>query len=206
MWHLMGVMLSAAGSLRWYRDVVAPTTDFDTLLCEASSIENGSEGLFFLPYLSGERCPHPDPTARACFVGLTLRHGRGHMTRSVLEGVAFGLRDNLDLLRDTGIESVSQVRVSGGGARNPFWRQLLADVLDVSLITSDEPEGAAYGAALLAAVGAGAWPSVTDACSQAISSGETTDPDPASVAQFDALHQQFRVHYPALRPLFRETA
>lgn len=205
-WHLMGVMLSAAGSLRWYRDVVAPTTGFDALLSEASSIEAGSEGLVFLPYLSGERCPHPDPTARACFVGLTLRHGRGHMTRSVLEGVAFGLRDNLDLLRATGVEKVSQILVSGGGVRNPFWRQLLADVLDVNLVTSEEPEGAAYGAALLAAVGTGTWSSVSEACSQAVTPGEVTTPDPSRVPQFAALHERFREHYPQIRPLFRETA
>jgi xylulokinase len=155
-WHLMGVMLSAAGALRWYHDALTPQIDYDALVAEAESIPPGSEGLLFLPYLTGERTPYPDPLARAAWVGLTLRHLRGHMTRAVLEGVAFGLRDCFELVREAGLCTIEQVRVSGGGAKSPVWLQILADVLGVELVTVKTTEGAAYGAAMLAGVGVGA--------------------------------------------------
>ncbi|HMR64054.1 MAG TPA: xylulokinase, partial [Anaerolineae bacterium] len=148
-WHMMGVMLSAAGSLRWYRDTMAPGQDFDALLAPAADIPPGSEGLLFLPYLTGERTPHPDPLARGAFAGLTIRHSQAHLSRSVLEGVAFGLRDGFELMKGAGLTGISQVRVSGGGAKSPLWRQILADVLAVELVTVNTTEGAAYGAALL---------------------------------------------------------
>ena len=116
-WHLMGVMLSAAGSLQWYRDTLAPEVPFDQLIEPAEHLPPGSDGLFFLPYLTGERTPHPDPLARSAFVGLTVRHNRDHLTRAVLEGVAFGLRDSMELIRQSGLGNIDQVRVSGGGAR-----------------------------------------------------------------------------------------
>jgi len=121
----MGVMLSAAGSLRWHRDTFAPDTDYDTLLKPAMNVPTGSDGLFFLPYLTGERTPYPDPLARGAFVGLTVRHSFPHLTRSVLEGVSFGLRDSFELMKSAGLEDISQVRVTGGGARSLLWRQIL---------------------------------------------------------------------------------
>ncbi len=154
-WHFMGVMLSAAGSLQWYRDTLAPGSAYDDLLEPCAKIPPGADGLLFLPYLTGERTPHPDPLARAAFIGLTIRHSQAHMTRAVLEGVAFGLRDNMELVRRAGLGQIREVRVSGGGARSPLWRQILADVMDAELVTVNTTEGAAFGAALLAGVGAG---------------------------------------------------
>jgi xylulokinase len=153
-WHFMGVMLSAAGSLQWYRDTQAPGLSFDDLLKEAENVPAGCEGLQFLPYLSGERTPHPDPLARGAFIGLTLRHGRGHLTRSVLEGVAFGLKDSFMLIQNAGLGNIHQVRASGGGIKSTLWRQILASVLEAELVTVNAVEGAAYGAALLAGMGA----------------------------------------------------
>jgi xylulokinase len=201
-WHLMGVMLSAAGSLRWYRDTLAPGTGYEALLAPAAAVPPGSEGLLFLPYLTGERTPHPDPLARGAFVGLTVRHGQAHLTRAVLEGVAFGLRDSLVLMRSTGLESIDQVRVSGGGAQSPLWRQILADVLGVALVTVNTSEGAAYGAALLAGVGAGAWPDVDTACRATIRQTGVTDPGEAALARYDEAYGIYRQLYPALRPAF----
>ena len=148
-WHFMGVTLSAAGSLQWYRDTLAPSESFDALVQEAESAPPGCEGLTFLPYLSGERTPYPDPLARASFVGLTVRHRRAHMTRAVLEGVAFSMRDCFDLLKAAGLPEVDQVRVAGGGARSALWRRIIASVLNVEIVTVNSTEGAAFGAALL---------------------------------------------------------
>ena len=201
-WHVMGVMLSAAGSLRWYRDVVAPGADFGELVDEAAGVAPGAEGLTFAPYLSGERTPHADPEARGAFVGMTLAHGRRHLTRAVLEGVAFGLRDNLALMAEVGLSGVEQVRVSGGGAKSPLWRRILADVMGTDLVTVQAAEGAASGAALLAGVGAGVWPSVAEACAQAVELGEVTRPDEGTAATYEGIYQRFRTHYPALKPLF----
>lgn len=200
-WHLMGVMLSAAGSLRWYRDTVAAGTDFDTLLAPSAAVPPGSEGLLFLPYLTGERTPHPDPLARGAFAGLTVRHGQAHLTRAVLEGVAFGLRDSFELMKSTGLAEIKQVRVSGGGAKSPLWRQILADVLGAELVTVNTTEGAAYGAALLAGVGAAAWPDVDAACAACISVTGSTAPQPAVAAKYEPLYAQYRALYPALKEI-----
>ncbi|MEZ4714119.1 MAG: xylulokinase [Caldilineaceae bacterium] len=200
-WHLMGVMLSAAGSLRWYRDTLAPGVGFDELLAPAAHIAAGSEGLLFLPYLTGERTPHPDPLARGAFVGLTVRHTQPHMTRAVLEGVAFGLRDSFELMKGAGLSAIRQVRVSGGGARSPLWRQILADVLNSELVTINTTEGAAYGAALLAGVGAGHWADVDAACSSAIQITGSTQPG-GDVAQYEKMYQAYGQLYPALKNLF----
>ncbi|MEX2203561.1 MAG: xylulokinase, partial [Actinomycetota bacterium] len=154
-WHVMGVMLSAAGSLRWYRDTVAAGVEFSELVEEARAVPAGSDGLLFLPYLTGERTPHPDPLARGAFVGLTVHHGRPHLTRSVLEGVAFGLRDSLELMRALGVTGSTQIRATGGGSKSSLWRQILADVLGTDVVTTSTSEGAAEGAAMLAAVGSG---------------------------------------------------
>jgi xylulokinase len=205
-WHLMGVMLSAAGSLRWYRDTLAPDVGYDDLLAPAAAIEPGSEGLLFLPYLTGERTPHPDPLARGAFVGLTVRHTQPHMTRAVLEGVAFGLRDSFELMKEAGLSAITQVRVSGGGARSPLWRQILADVLGSELVTVNTTEGAAYGAALLAGVGAGIWPDVDTACQATIRITGQTDPDAATVAAYEPVYSAYRDLYPALKPSFTQLA
>ena len=201
-WHLMGVMLSAAGSLRWYRDTLAEGTAFDALLAPAAEVPAGSEGLLFLPYLSGERTPHPDPDARGAFVGLTVRHDRAHLTRAVLEGVAFGLRDNFALMREAGQTDVAEVRLSGGGAQNPLWRQILADVLGTELGTVQATEAAACGAAILAGVGTGGWPNVPAACDDLIRVGETVEPNPPKTDVYDRRYNDYRGLYPALRPFF----
>jgi len=203
MWHFMGVMLSAAGSLQWYRDQLAPEASFDALLDEAASIPAGSEGLQFLPYLSGERTPHPDPLARAAWVGLTLRHGRGHMTRAVLEGVAFGLKDSFALIQAAGLGEIHQVRASGGGTKGALWRQILASVLECELITVNTSEGAAFGAALLAGVGAGAWPDVAAACRGVVEATGSTQPDEEQVEAYRAAYPIYRELYPSLKSSFR---
>ena len=202
MWHFMGVMLSAAGSLQWYHDTLAPDLSFDDLLQEAATIPAGSEGLLFLPYLSGERTPHPDPLARGAFVGLTLRHGRGHLTRALLEGVAFGLKDSFTLIQGAGLSQIRQVRLSGGGAKSPLWRQILADVLGAELVTVNTTEGAAYGAALLAGVAAGNWPDVPSACQQAIKITRQTTPAEQDVAQYRERYPTYQALYPALKSTF----
>jgi xylulokinase len=202
MWHFMGVMLSAAGSLQWYRDTLAADMSFDDLLKEAERVPAGSEGLQFLPYLSGERTPYPDPLARGAFIGLTLRHSRGHMTRAVLEGVAFGLKDSFTLIQNAGLGEIKQVRGSGGGTKGALWRQILASVLEAELVTVNTTEGAAYGAALLAGVGAGAWSDVPAACKAAIHITGSTRPDPAQVETYRKAYPLYRELYPALKPSF----
>jgi len=156
------VMLSAAGSLQWFRDRFAPGVPFDVLVAEAERWEPGAEGLLFLPYLQGERTPHADPGARGAFVGLHLRHDRGALTRAVLEGVAFGLRDSLDLLQELGcVPSVG--RASGGGSRGSLWLRIVASALGLPLETTAADEGSAYGAALLGGVAGGVFADVADA-------------------------------------------
>ena len=205
-WHLMGVMLSAAGSLQWYRDKFACERNFEELVGEASQIPAGSDGLIFLPYLSGERTPHPDPLARGAWIGLTTRHGQAHLTRSVLEGVAFGLKDIFDLLREVGLGSIDQVRLSGGGAKSPLWRQILADVLATELVTVNTTEGAAYGAALLAGIGAGIWRDADAACAQTIRVMDRVSPDQESIETYRLIHQQYQQLYPALKSTFHAIA
>jgi len=214
MWHLMGVMLSAAGSFRWYRDALgdlerlkADETDrdaYDLLTEAAAEVPPGCEGLLFLPYLTGERTPYPDPNARGVFFGLTLRHGKAHLTRAVLEGVTYGLRDSLELIRALGL-SIQQVRASGGGARSPLWRQMLADVFDTEIVTVKVTEGAAYGAALLAGVGAGVYTDVGQACETAVQVTGSTEPG-SDVSVYADYYPRYRALYPALAPEFRAMA
>jgi xylulokinase len=201
-WHLMSVMLSAAGSLRWFRDAVAPGEAFGPLVEAAGEAPPGSGGLLFLPYLSGERSPHPDPLARGAFVGLTLAHDRRHLTRAVLEGVAFGLRDGLDLMVDAGMSRPEEIRASGGGTASPLWRQILADVLGAEIATVSTTEGAASGAGLLAAVGAGWFPSVDAAADALVTATPAAGPGP-DATRYAALHVLYRGLYPALRPSFQ---
>jgi xylulokinase len=194
-WHFMGVMLSAAGSLQWFRDTLAPETPFDTLVAGAADVPAGSEGLLFLPYLTGERTPHPDPLARGAWVGLTVRHRLAHMTRSVLEGVSFGIKDSFTLIQEAGLGRIEQVRISGGGAKSPVWRQIMADVLGAELVTVNTTEGAAFGAALLAAVAAGAFDDIDQATAAAVRITGRNQPSSDS-----AIYQQFYPRYRALYP------
>jgi xylulokinase len=202
MWHFMGVMLSAAGSLQWYRDTLAPNVGFDDLLKEAESIPAGSEGLQFLPYLSGERTPHPDPLARGAFIGLTLRHSRAHLTRAVLEGVAFGLKDSFTLIQNAGLGNITQVRASGGGTKGALWRRIMASVLEAELVTVNTTEGGAYGAALLAGVGAGAWMDVTSACRLCVRITGSTSPDEKDAGLYRRSYAIYRGVYPVLKESF----
>ena len=202
LWHFMGVMLSAAGSLQWYRDTLAPNMSFDELLKEAETVPAGSEGLQFLPYLTGERTPHPDPLARGAFIGLTIRHQRGHMTRAVLEGVAFGLKDSFTLIQNAGLGAITQVRASGGGTKGALWRQILASVLDAELVTVNTTEGAAYGAALLSGVGTDTWADVSIACQTCIKITGSTQPEPSQVDVYRKAYSLYQELYPALQPTF----
>lgn len=213
-WHLMGVMLSAAGSFRWFRDAfcqaehdaaIAANRDvYDDLTAIAAKAPAGSEGLIFLPYLSGERTPHADPLARGAFVGLTVRHSKAHLIRAVLEGVAFGLRDSLELMRDLKMNP-NQIRCIGGGARSRLWRQIFADVFEADIVTLKVMHGAAYGAALLAAVGGGAFKTVDDASRAAVEiEGKTASS--AAVPIYRKQYPVFRALYPALRDTFHAQA
>jgi xylulokinase len=201
-WHLMGVTLAAAGSLQWYRDTLAAGESFEALVNEAATAPAGSEGLIFLPYLSGERTPYPDPLARGAFVGLTVRHRRAHLTRAVLEGVAYSMKDCFALLGAAGLASVSQVRVSGGGAKSELWRSIMASVLGVELVTVNSTEGGAFGAALLAGVGVKSWPDVPSACAATISVRSGSAPDPGAQRVYAETYPHYRALYPALKPTF----
>ena len=204
-WHFMGVMLSAAGSLQWYREQLAPQTKFDDLVAEAKDIPPGSEGLLFLPYLTGERTPYPDPLARGAWVGLTVRHSRSHLTRAVLEGVAFGIKDSFTLIQQAGLGEIQQVRVSGGGAKSPLWQQIISDVLNAELVTVNTTEGAAFGAALLAGVGAGLFEDVPAACQATVRITGSTEPGVATQAYKD-YYPLYQALYPALYTEFQSIA
>ncbi|GAB5491074.1 MAG: xylulokinase [Phototrophicaceae bacterium] len=202
-WHFMGVMLSAAGSLQWYRDTIAPDIDFDTLLAETQEIPAGSEGLLFMPYLTGERTPHPDPLARGAFIGLTSRHTRAHMTRAVLEGVAFGLKDMFTLIDNVGLPDTFEVRISGGGAKSPIWQQIIADIFGAALVNVNTPEAGAFGAALLASVAVGAFPDVASACSATITTGERVEPN-ENVDVYAEIYKKYVMLYPTLKDIFHQ--
>lgn len=197
-WHAMGVMLSAAGSFRWFRDVAAPGEEWATLTEEAGGVAAGADGALFLPYLAGERAPHADPDARAAWVGLSDRHGRGHLARAVLEGVAHGLRDSLDLLTDIGVEA-NVGRASGGGARSELWLRILASVLELPIERVRVEEGAAYGAALLGGVAAGVWPDVGQAVEACVRTRDTIEPDREWSARYAEDRERYRALYPALK-------
>ena len=196
-WQAMGVMLSAAGSLQWLHDTIAKDVPFDALVAEAETWPPGAEGLLFLPYLAGERTPHADPDARGAFVGLELRHDRGALVRAVLEGVAFGLADSLDLLRSLGVDAAT-ARVSGGGARSRLWLQIVASVLGVPLELTESEEGSALGAALLGGVAGGVFADVDDAVDRCVRVTSTIEPDPAWHEAYRSAHERYRALYPAL--------
>jgi xylulokinase len=198
-WHAMGVMLSAAGALQWLRGVTG-TASYDELLAEAAATEPGADGVLFQPYLAGERTPHADPDARAAFVGVTLRHGRGTLTRAVLEGVAYGLRDSLELLRALGVAAESG-RVSGGGARSELWLAIVASALGLPLERTEAEEGAAYGAALLGAVRAGVFADAHEAVATCVRVRDRVAPDPHLRDVYEDGYARYRELYPTLRRL-----
>jgi xylulokinase len=199
-WHAMGVMLSAAGSLRWLRDTVVSGREYEELVAAAEQWPPGTEGLTFLPYLTGERTPHADPDARAAFTGLTVRHDLGAFVRAVLEGVAYGLRDSLELLRELGVDPEAG-HVSGGGARSEHWLRILASVLGLPIRRAATDEGSAYGAALLGGVAAGVFRDVHEAVASCVRLGDAVEPDPEWSGAYERGYRRFELLYPALRPL-----
>ena len=199
-WHAMGVMLSAGGSLRWLRDVLWSGRPYDELTAAAEQWAPAAEGLTFLPYLAGERTPHADPHARASFTGLSLRHDQGALVRAVLEGVAYGLRDSLELLRELGVDAKAG-HVSGGGARSDLWLRILASVLDLPIRRTATDEGSAYGAALLGGVAAGVFRDVHEAVATCVRVLDPVEPDPRWRVAYERGYERFRLLYPALRPL-----
>jgi xylulokinase len=196
----MGVMLSAAGSLQWLRATVAPGEPYERLLAEAERWGPGAEGLVFLPYLAGERTPHVDPGARGAFVGLSARHDRGALVRAVLEGVAYGLRDSLEILHALGCR-LDVGRVSGGGARGGLWLRIVASALGLPLERTEVEEGAAYGAALLGGVAGGVFADVHEAVDACVRVRDTVEPDPEWERAYADGYGRYRALYPALRPL-----
>ncbi|TWT90621.1 Xylulose kinase [Pseudobythopirellula maris] len=214
-WHMMGVTLSAAGSFQWFADTLCETEKkaakksgksvFETLVAEAATTAAGAQGLFFLPYLTGERTPHADPLARGAFVGLTLSHGRGEMVRSVLEGVTYSLRDCLDIMQELGV-GVREVRATGGGAKSPFWRQLQADVFGKKVCNMAADEGPAYGVALLGAVGAGEFKNVTEACDATVSTVAETKPTAKTKKFYDRAMPVYQGLYRSLKEDYRAIA
>ena len=197
-WHAMGVTLSAAGSLRWLRQALGGDRGYEALLSEADAWEAGVEGLAFLPYLAGERTPHADPDARGAFCGLSLRHDRGALVRAVLEGVAYALRDSLELLKELGVDA-RRARVSGGGARSQLWMEIVATVLGTPLEVMNVEEGAAFGAALLGGVAAGGFADVDDAVDRCVSVRTTIDPRSEWRDAYESGYETFRALYPAIR-------
>jgi len=214
-WHLMGVMLSAGGSLQWYRDVFCQPEKvvagalgkdpYEIITAEADKAPVGAEGLLFLPYLTGERTPYPDPNARGVFFGITRRSDRAHFARAILEGVAFGLRDSFEIMQTMNLP-IRQVRASGGGARSPVWRQIQADVTGHPHVTINVEEGPALGVALLAGVGVGVYSSVEAACRQVIAVEKQTDPCVVNKAAYDRFYAVYRNLYAQLREQFAEVA
>jgi xylulokinase len=208
-WHCMGVSMNAGGSFAWLRQTLTAFSDgevdFDAMTALAENVPPGAEGLLFLPYLIGERCPHPDPDARGAFVGLTLRHGTGHLIRAAMEGVVYSMREMLELMKPLGLEAHT-IRASGGGAASPLWRQIQADALGAEVeIVKGAAEGGALGAALVAGVGTGIWPDLRTAV-QGIAVESRTPPNPATRAAYDAAFEVYRELYPTLKPRFDQLA
>ena len=199
-WHAMGVMLSAGGSLRWLRDACGGGRQYDALVAGAAAWPPLVEGLLFLPYLAGERTPHADPDARGAFIGLELRHDLGALTRAVLEGVAFGLRDSLELLRALGVPAEA-ARASGGGARSELWLRITSSALGLPIERVAVEEGAAYGAALLGGVAGGVFPDVGEAVGACVRTRDLVEPDPVWARAYEDGYPGFRAAYPALAAL-----
>ena len=214
-WHMMGVTLAAGGSFRWLRDTLCQeevtlahrkkVDPYELMTAKAMKVSAGSEGLIFLPYMIGERTPYPDPNARGVFLGLTLRHSKAHLIRSVMEGVTFSVRDSLEIMRSLKIP-VREIRASGGGGKSKLWRQLQADVFNAEVVTINIDEGPAFGVALLAAVGAGIYSSVEEACKATIRVSTKTSPHVANAQLYDEYYDVYRSLYPLLKEKFRQLA
>lgn len=200
-WHVMGVTQGAGLSLQWFRNNFAPGVEYDTLMADAQTAPPLSHGLYWLPYLMGERTPHLDAIARGGWVGLTAKHARPELVRSIVEGVSYSLRDCLGVIESMGVE-VSTVRASGGGAKSPFWRQMLADIFHRSISTLENSEGSAYGAALLALAGGGEYQSVEEVCGAAVKEIETLIPRVHEAAAYQRGYEVFTVLYPTLKPVY----
>lgn len=206
-WHRMGVMLSAGGSFQWwknqfgYEELQKATAEgrdvYEYLTALAETAPIGSEGLLFMPYLTGERTPHPDPKARGGFIGLNLRHTKAHLTRAVLEGITFGLRDSLELMKESSVE-ISELRVNGGGARSPFWRQMIADIFGYPVVTVNSTDGPAYGAAVMAASGV-LNRDISGLCEEWIQVTERSEPNPENQAKYEEYYRIYRSLYPTLK-------
>ncbi len=199
-WHVMGVTQAAGLSLRWIRDEFGGASDYDALTAEAAQIPPGADGVLWAPYLMGERTPHLDPNIRAALVGLAASHTRAHVVRAVLEGVAFSLRDSFTIFAELNVP-VQRIRVGGGGARSGLWRQIQADVYGQAVETVAADEGAAFGAALLAGVGVGVWPSVDEACDGLVATATLTPPRPDVVRIMNDRYAHYRRVYPAIKGL-----
>ncbi|HZZ42879.1 MAG TPA: xylulokinase [Tepidisphaeraceae bacterium] len=214
-WCVFGCMLAAGGSFQWFRNTLGQPEiaaakkqkqdPYELLIAQAQRAPIGAEGLFFLPYLTGERCPHPDPLARGAWIGLTARTTRDHMIRALLEGITFGMRDALEIIRSMNIP-ISEIRASGGGARSPFWRQLQADIYNTPLLTTNASEGPAYGVALLAGVGTNVWPSVEQACKSSIKPTQKSPPNKKRAAQYEPYYRAYDKLYDTLKDRFTENA
>lgn len=201
-YHQMGVTLAAAASLKWWVEEVNRSSDFDGLLHEAEEAQIDDQ-VFFLPYLMGERTPHNDPNCRGTFLGMNMTHQRKHLTRAVLEGVAFSLRDTFEIMKSMGI-GISRICINGGGAKSKLWCGIIADVLNVEVVKLNTNEGPAYGAAILAAVGHGLFDTVESACSTFVKVTETIEPDAERAKTYDQKYEKFREIYPATRELFQK--
>jgi xylulokinase len=212
---MFGCVLAAGGSFQWLRNTLGAAEvaearrrkidPYELLTAEAAKAPSGCEGVFWLPYLTGERTPHPDPNARAGWIGIHSRTGRNELIRAVLEGATFGMGDVVDLLRDRGVR-IRQIRLSGGGARSRFWRQLQANIYGCTCATINAEEGPAYGASLLAAVGAGEYRDIKQACQAAIRVTRAIRPDPKAKRLYRELHEQYDRLYPALKEEFGRIA
>jgi xylulokinase len=204
---MMGVSLSAGGSLQWFaeqicKDIADCKNIYELLMSEAEKTPRGSDGLYFLPYLAGERTPHADPRARGCFIGLTLAHSRGHLARAVMEGVTYALRDSLEIIRELGVP-VKEIRAGGGGSKSPLWRQMQADVFGQDVVTINAEQGPAYGVALLAAVGCGAYKNVEEACAATIRVVSATACDKKAAKQYDRWFPMYQRLYESLKEDFQ---
>jgi len=211
-WHVMGCVLSAGGSLQWFRNQLCQdeirqakrkkVDPYELITAEAADAPPGSEGLFFLPYLTGERTPHADPYARGSWIGLSLRHGKGHLARSVMEGATYAMRDSLEIIREMNIP-VREIRLSGGGARSEFWKQMQADIYGQPVVTINAEEGPAYGVALLAAAGTGAYKNVVEACHATISVVTKTNAQAAAKKIYNAAYPVYQQLYRSLKNDFQ---
>jgi xylulokinase len=201
-WHNTGVTQGAGLSLKWFRNNFGDGKSFDEIVDEAAKISSGSDGAIWLPYLMGERTPHLDANARAAFIGLTASHTKAHLTRAVLEGVAFSLRDSIEIFKELGAP-IEKIRLGGGGAKSKLWRQIQVDVYGQNVEILEADEGAAFGAAILAGVGAGAWHSVDEACEKTIRVAEVVAPNQESVEKLDRNYEAYKLLYSALRPAMK---